>query len=238
MAKGWGRGGVATETVGFLFAQYLRLVRLTNQFAREPADLEAVLVGRGPVIVAMWHGQHMMVTFARPKSILRMGALISRHADAEPQAAALRHLGVIPVRGSGGRSHRVRDKGGAPAMLSLRRLLEDGASIAMTADVPKRARVAGRGIVALARLTGRPIAPTAVVTSRRFDFRSWDRASLGKPFGRGAIVVGDLIHVAADADEAALEAARVAVQNGLDAVHARAYAIVGARDPGAGLRPP
>jgi lysophospholipid acyltransferase (LPLAT)-like uncharacterized protein len=145
---------------------------------------------------------------------------------------------VTPVRGSGGRSHRVRDKGGAPAMLALRRLLDDGATVCMTADVPKRARVAGRGIVALARLTGRPIAPVAVVTSRRFDFRSWDRASLGKPFGRGAIVIGDFIHVPADADSSTLEAARLAVQNGLDAVHARAYAIVGARDPGAGPRPP
>ena len=107
----------------------------------------------------------------------------------------------------------------------------------MTADVPKRPRVAGLGIVTLAKLSGRPIAPVAVVTSRRFDFRSWDRASLGKPFGRGAIVVGDVIRVASDADEAALEAARCAVQEGLDEVHRRAYALVGGRDPGAGLRP-
>jgi len=107
----------------------------------------------------------------------------------------------------------------------------------MTADVPKRARVAGLGIVTLARLSGRPIAPTAVVTSRRFDFKSWDRASLGKPFGRGAIIVGDLIHVPADADASMMEAARLAVQNGLDEIHARAYALVGARDPGADLRP-
>jgi len=104
--------------------------------------------------------------------------------------------------------------------------------------VPKTARVAGLGIVTLARLSGRPIVPTAVATSRRFDFRTWDRASLGKPFGRGAIVIGDLIHVAADADDGQMEAARQAVERGLDAVHARAYALVGAQDPGARLRPP
>jgi lysophospholipid acyltransferase (LPLAT)-like uncharacterized protein len=107
----------------------------------------------------------------------------------------------------------------------------------LTADVQKRPRVAGLGIVTLAKLSGRPIAPTAVVTSRRFDFDSWDRASIGKPFGRGAIVVGDFIDVPADADDAALEVARRAVQSGLDEVHRRAYALVGARDPGAGLRP-
>jgi len=140
------------------------------------------------------------------------------------------------VRGSGGRADRARRKGGAPALRELLRQLDSGASVAMTADAAKRARVAGLGIVTLARLSGRPIAPTAVVVSRRFDFNSWDRASLGKPFGRGAIVVGDLIYVARDADEAAQEAARRKVERGLDAAHARAYAMIGARDPGADLR--
>ncbi len=106
----------------------------------------------------------------------------------------------------------------------------------ITADVPKRARVAGEGIVTLARLSGRPILPTAVVTSRRHNFNSWDRGSIGKPFGRGVIVYGQPIHVAADADAAALEKARKAVEAALDDVHARAYAKVGGADPGAGLR--
>ena len=149
----------------------------------------------------MWHGQHLMISFAWPHSIARMAALISRSGDGGMQAAALRRLGVMPVRGSGGRSGRVQRKGGAPALRGLLRALEDGASVAMTADVAKVARVAGLGIVTLARLSGRPIAPMAVVTSRRFDFNSWDRASIGKPFGRGAIVVGDLIRVPADADD-------------------------------------
>ncbi len=106
----------------------------------------------------------------------------------------------------------------------------------LTADIPKRARVAGIGIVTLARASGRPIHPVAVVTSRRIDFKSWDRASIGLPFGRGAIVVGEPILVARDADEATCEAARQALEAGLDAAHERAYALIGDRDPGAGLR--
>jgi len=177
-----------------------------------------------------------MITYAWPKSIARIAGLISRHGDAGAQAVALRRLGVTPVRGSGGRIGRVREKGGATALLRLKRELDGGSTVALTADVPKRARVAGLGIVTLAKLSGRPIVPMTVVTSRRFDFRSWDRASLGKPFGRGAIVAGDLISVAADADDAAMEAARRAVQTGLDEVLRRAYELVGARDPGADLR--
>ena len=185
----------------------------------------------------MWHGQHLMMHFAWPSTIKRAGALISRHRDAGAQAAALRWFGIVPIRGSGGRSSRIREKGGAAATLSLKRLLDSGASIAMTADVPKQARIAGAGIVTLAKISGRPIAPVAVVSSRRMNFNSWDRASLGLPFGRGAIVVGDLIEVAADADDKMLEAARLKVQAALDEVHRRAYALVGDEDPGADLRP-
>ena len=112
-----------------------------------------------------------------------------------------------------------------------------GATVAMTADVPKIARIAGLGIVTLGRISGRPIVPVAVVTSRRIDFKSWDRASIGLPFGRGAIVIGEPIRVAANADAEAMEAARLAVQDGLDAAHARAYALIGDVDPGAHLRP-
>ena len=39
-----------------------------------------------------------------------------------------------------------------------------------------------------------------------------------------------------DADEVTVEAARLALEAGLDAVHARAYELVGGADPGAGLR--
>jgi lysophospholipid acyltransferase (LPLAT)-like uncharacterized protein len=237
MTKRWPGRALAHETIGLGLAAYLGLVRRTTSFVSEPADIDKAVAGHTPLIVAMWHGQHLMISFAWPKSIVRMAALISRHADAGAQAVALRYLGVAPVRGSGGRPRAQHRKGGGIALRELKRQLDAGVTIAMTADLPKRPRIAGLGIVMLARLSGRPIVPTAVVTRRRFDFNSWDRASLGKPFGRGAIVIGDLIHVAPDADDEALEAARRAVEAGLDAVHNRAYALVGARDPGAELRP-
>ena len=50
------------------------------------------------------------------------------------------------------------------------------------------------------------------------------------------VVAGDYIPVSAEADDATMEAARLAVQEGLDEAHRRAYAMVGATDPGAQLR--
>jgi lysophospholipid acyltransferase (LPLAT)-like uncharacterized protein len=235
MAEG-GMRGYAEAALGHALALYLRAVHRLNRFAILPTDPSICLEPHHPAVVAMWHGQHLMIPFARAPNMTKACAMVSRHRDAGLQAAALRALNVEPIRGSGAHGEKVREKGGARALITLRKKLEEGASIAMTADVPKVARVAGLGIVTLARISGRPILPVAVVTSRRIDFKSWDRASLGLPFGRGAMVIDEPIHVAADADADAMEAARVAVQEGLDDVHARAYAAVGSKDPGAELR--
>jgi lysophospholipid acyltransferase (LPLAT)-like uncharacterized protein len=223
------------EGLAVLFARYLDLVQKTNRFVMEPPDAYERIGPLMPVIAAMWHGQHFMIHFARrPQD--PAASLVSRSADGEVNARVLHHLGVRAIRGSGARGRDPRGKGGAHALRAMLRALEAGEMVVMTADIPKIARVCGIGIVTLARLSGRPIVPVAVVTSRRVDFNSWDRASLGMPFGRGAMVLGDPIFVAADADEAALARARHSVELALDHVHARAYTLVGARDPGADLR--
>jgi lysophospholipid acyltransferase (LPLAT)-like uncharacterized protein len=98
--------------------------------------------------------------------------------------------------------------------------------MALTADVPKISRVAGFGIIKLARESGRPIYPVAMATSRRLEFDSWDHAAINLPFSRGAMVVGEPIRVAADADPEALEAARSALERSLNALTERAYVIV------------
>ena len=226
---------VAQETLGRLLAGYLRLVQRTNRIVFEPADIYDQVRPDLPLIFAMWHGQHIMIPFARP-DWMPACSLVSRHGDGGFNAVALRELGIGAIRGSGALGKKVREKGGASAFLAMVRRLAAGDTMVLTADVPKRARIVGPGIIALARASGRPIRAVAVVTSRRIDFNSWDRASIGLPFGRCAIVVGDPILVARDADEATQEAARLALQASLDDVHARGYALVGSSDPGAGLR--
>lgn len=229
------RSKLVLEAASVLASRYLRLVQATNTFVQEPSDFVEKIQSELPVIVAMWHGQHFMIHYAWPVGA-KVAALISRHRDAELNAMVLHRFGVKAIRGSGGRAEKARKHGGMAALRDMRRSLKEGHTVVMTADVPKTARMAGLGIVTLARLSGRPVYPLAVVTSRRFNFRSWDRASLGLPFGRGAMVLGAPIRVARDADEPALEAARQAIETELDVVHAKAYAMIGGRDPGAGLR--
>jgi lysophospholipid acyltransferase (LPLAT)-like uncharacterized protein len=109
------------------------------------------------------------------------------------------------------------------------RALEEGYNMALTADVPKVARVAGLGIVKLAEASGRPIYPVAIATSRRKVLDNWDQTTINLPFGTCAAVIGEPVHVARDADAAALEAARQTIEASLNAATARAYEITDGR---------
>jgi lysophospholipid acyltransferase (LPLAT)-like uncharacterized protein len=212
------------KAIGILAAEFLRVVWWTNRLVLEPADFYERIEPELPVIVGFWHGQHFLTPFFSRGHKVKV--LISRHRDGEINAVAARRLGVEPIRGSGDHGRRFDLKGGVAAFKTMLTALQEGYNVALTADVPKVSQVAGPGIIMLGRLSGRPIYPAAVATSRRVTLKNWDRSAVNLPFGTVAIVVGDPVKVPNDADEAMLEQCRLAVEQGLQRVTARAYAIV------------
>jgi len=196
----------------------------------EPADPYVNMVPPMPVIAAMWHGQHFMIHFAKRKQD-RAVSLVSRSKDGELNACILKWLGIGAIRGSGARGRDIRSKGGATALRAMIRALDQGNMVVLTADIPKIARVCGKGIIVLAQKSGKPIVPIAVVTSRKKVFNSWDKACIGLPFGKGAMVFGKPVYVDKDAGEEDLEKARLQVEQELNTIHQRAYALVGGQDP-------
>ncbi len=231
MIKRLGRHPWVLATVGSAMAAYLKLVYHTNRFVIEPEGVHDETEKQLPVIVAMWHGQHFMVPFAKPRH-WPAKVMISRSADGEVNAIAASKFGLGLIRASGGRNARqIKKRGGMRGFIEAVRSLKDGYSIAMTADGPKGpSRKAGDGIVQLAKHSGRPILPVAVATSRSIELDSWDKASINLPFGRGSIAVGELIWVPAEADDDGLEACRLEVENGLNAATRHAYDLVGRSD--------
>ena len=215
------------RAVGFLAAEYLRLVWLTNRFSYEPADVYAIVEPQMPAIFAFWHGQHFMTPFIKTKASYRAKVLISRHRDGEFNAIAAERLGIGTIRGSGDHGSAFHRKGGVGAFKEMVRALEDNYNVALTADVPKRARVAGLGIIMLARETGRPIMPFAMVTSRFIRLRNWDSTTINLPFGRGALVGIKEISVPPDADAATMEQLRLDLEATLNEATRRAYAVIG-----------
>jgi lysophospholipid acyltransferase (LPLAT)-like uncharacterized protein len=221
------RSSRVQRAVGFLAAEYLRLVWRTNKFTIDPANVYERVEPQQPAIFAFWHGQHFMTPFIKTKESHRAKVLISRHRDGEFNAIAAERLGIGTIRGSGDHGGAFHRKGGVGAFKEMVRALEDGYNVAVTADVPKRSRVAGLGIIMLARESGRPIMPFAMATSRFLRLKNWDRTTINLPFGRGALVGIEEIFVPADADSATMESLRVKLEATLNEATRRAYAQVG-----------
>ena len=215
------------KMAGYGVYLYLRLVRGTCRLTIKPDGRPHDIMHLAPAICAMWHGQHFLAPYLRPPG-LPTDVMISRSADGEINAVAARAFGLGLIRASGARrTADIMRKGGTKGFREALAALAEGRNVAMTADIPKGpARMAGAGIVLLARTSGRPIVPMAVATSRRRTMNSWDRASLNLPFGRMAMVYGDPIHVPADIDKAGIEIFRQTVEESLNDVTRRAYAIV------------
>jgi lysophospholipid acyltransferase (LPLAT)-like uncharacterized protein len=216
------RSEVVRRSLGYTLAGYFWSVARSARFEIEPANIYEIAEREMPIILTFWHGQHFLAPFIM-RSHHRAKVLISRHVDADINAIAAEALGVGTIRGSGATNARdFHRKNAVGAMREMIDALAQGINVALTADVPKISRVAGRGVVALARHSGRPIYPVAIATNRRIVAKSWDRASIDLPFGHGGAVAAEPIRVAPDADDAGLEAARKLVQERLDAATARA----------------
>jgi len=215
------------HAVGSLTAAFLRLVWRTNRFAFDPPDVYDIVEPQMPAIFAFWHGQHFITPFVKTKESQRVKVLISRHRDGEYNAIAAERLGIGTIRGSGDHGSAFHRKGGVGAFKEMVRALADDYNVAVTADVPKRSRVVGLGIIMLARESGRPIMPFAMATSRYIQLDNWDRTTINLPFGRGAVVGIEEVHVPADADAEVMEQCRQKLEAILNQATERAYELVG-----------
>ena len=221
------RSSWVQRAVGRLAAAFLRLVWRTNRFSLDPPDVYDVVEPQMPAIFAFWHGQHFMTPFIKTKESHRAKVLISRHRDGEFNAIAAERLGIGTIRGSGDHGSAFHRKGGVGAFKEMVRALGENYNVALTADVPKRSRVAGLGIIMLARESGRPIMPFAMATSRFIRLKNWDRTTINLPFGQGALVGVGTISVPTDADSETMEDLRAELEANLNEATRRAYAQVG-----------
>lgn len=214
---------VVLSLAGFVLATYYRIIGWTNRIVRIPGEAFFAPLDAEPVIIALWHGEHFLMPFFGWRKD-RLNILVTLHRDGEVLVRAGEWFGLKFIRGSGDHGKEFMRKKALQAFTSMLRLLKKGESVCLTADVPKVARVAGLGIVTLAKHSGHPIVPVAMATSRRHRLSNWDRTAIGLPFGRMVMVRGEPIRVPRDADDAALEAFRVTVEERLNAVTADAYA--------------
>jgi lysophospholipid acyltransferase (LPLAT)-like uncharacterized protein len=141
----------------------------------EPCDPPVDL--RTPFIYAFWHQRLLLFAFTHRNQGVTV--LISQHADGELIARAVEGLGFHTVRGS-------TTRGGGKALFQLAQ--RRGVDLAVTPDGPRgpRHRLQA-GVVYLAARTGYPVIPATVSYQRFWQFRSWDRFILPRPFTRALV---------------------------------------------------
>lgn len=221
-------GPTAVFLLSRLAAWYLKFVTITNRFTVEPPNALENVKKQQPVIVSVWHGQHILMP-ALPFG-LHASAMISRNFDGEITAKVVEYFGNNTVRASGGRDQKTTlRKGGMVGFLEMLNALKDGDNVVQTADIPQgTARRAGLGIIMLAQRSGRPIVPLAIASSRKKVFeRAWDKAALNLPFGKTGICTGEMIYVPKDADDSTLEDCRKLLEDEMKRITEKAYALTG-----------
>ncbi|MBI2828662.1 MAG: lysophospholipid acyltransferase family protein [Acidobacteria bacterium] len=181
--------------------------------------LEAIRAFGCQPVMAFWHGRILHATFYfRRRGIV---VITSENFDGEWIARIIERFGYGTARGS-------TSRGGLKAMLQLVRDMQQGRAAGFTLDGPRGpARVAQPGALWLARTTENPVLPFHLEASRFWTLRSWDRTQIPKPFSTVALVVGEPIHVAADATDEQVEQARGDLEARLRALEQRALAMVG-----------
>ncbi|MDH3627665.1 MAG: lysophospholipid acyltransferase family protein [Acidobacteriota bacterium] len=195
---------------------YLRLMRATMRLQFVRRETLASVRRDGPYILAFWHARFVMMPFCYPGE--RMMVLHSEHRDAQLLVGIMKRFGFHQAWGSSTR-------GGARGLRSLVRGLKDGFDVGITPDGPKGPpRQVHPGVLALARLSGRPIIPVAFSARPHRRLSSWDRTMLPYPFARGVFVYGEPQFVGRGSIEEE-EVARL--EASLDALNREADGIVG-----------
>jgi lysophospholipid acyltransferase (LPLAT)-like uncharacterized protein len=167
--------------------------------------------------MAFWHGRILPATYHfRHRNIV---VITSQNFDGEWIAGIIRRFGYGTARGSSSR-------GGARALVQMRKDLSQGRPVAFTVDGPRGpARVAQPGAVFLAAATGSPILPFHIETDRAWTMGSWDRTQVPKPFSTAAVVIGEPLDVAGT-DEPAIEEGQRKLARALEDLEARARRVL------------
>ena len=168
--------------------------------------------GKQPIF-AFWHGRILPATlFWKNRGIV---VITSQNFDGEWIAGIIRRFGYGTARGS-------TSRGGARALVQLRRDLAAGKPAAFTIDGPRGpARVAQAGAVFLAGATGQPILPFHIESSAAWTMNSWDRTQVPKPYARVGVAIGPPILVP-DTSETIVESKRQDLEGALAQLEAQA----------------
>jgi lysophospholipid acyltransferase (LPLAT)-like uncharacterized protein len=186
------RAPAVQAALAVLFAAYLRFALATIRWRQENlGEAEAVWDAGGGVLVCFWHSRIALSPACWPLDRAQAPrALISLSPDGQFIAGAVARLGFPAIRGSSAKaSDPKKAKGGASAFRDVLRWVAKGGGVAITPDGPRGpAEQMAEGTPMLAKASGAPVLLVGLAARPCLTLKSWDRAVIPLPFGRGGIV--------------------------------------------------
>jgi len=139
----------------------ISFIKVTSQIKHIDSDPVHEMWDKGEnSIVCFWHGRLLMMPFANRRG--KGKVLISRHRDGEFIARVMKYFNLGAVRGS------YRKEGGISSLREIISDLKKGYDVAITPDGPKGPKYdVKKGIVELAKLTGKTIVPITYSSSKK-----------------------------------------------------------------------
>lgn len=232
MLKRFFKSPLGQRLLGELASSYVLLARYTSRWEYVHRErIAAIQASQAGAIICFWHNRMLGMPTGWPQAHRlrqRLAVLVSRSRDGDLSAATCASVGYSVIRGSSAKQGK--EKGVIAAWREMMSHIAKGGAVAISPDGPRGPRMrAQAGAVHLAKRTGAPIICYAwSQRGRRTLDRSWDRQLLPKVFGRGVVLWSEPMHVPRDADDAAIEAARVRLEDTLTALADEADRRVGA----------
>ncbi|KGI56229.1 lysophospholipid acyltransferase family protein [Campylobacter sp. MIT 97-5078] len=145
-----------------------------------------------PFVILFWHGRLALMPFAfrhfehkQKKAFV----VISQHKDGELIAQNIELFGINTIRGSS-------SKGGVNVLRKAFKVLEQKDDVVITPDGPRGPfRSISDGSVLIAQKKNLPIVLLNYEASRYWEFKSWDKMILPKPFSRIRYRISDPIDI-------------------------------------------
>ena len=210
-------------TIAFLATPLIGALCRTLSWTVDGAEhYDAVIRAGQQPILAFWHGRILpSLYYFRDRQII---VITSQNFDGEWIARIITRFGYGTARGS-------TSRGGARALVQMRRDLAAGKPVAFTVDGPRGpARVAQAGAIWLAGATGHPVLPFHIEADRFWTTKSWDRAQIPKPFAKMRVAIGAPFNVAGTSEEE-VERGRQSLEHALRKLESHAVGVRPRSDP-------
>lgn len=177
------------------------------QYQINPKTLE-LLQKQQSFILSFWHGNLLMQPCLFGKilknSPQKAYVLISQHFDGNIISRAIKLFGIDSLRGSS-------SKGNIKVLLLALRKLQENDFVVITPDGPRGPyHSVADGIVLLSQKSKKPIVSSQVHYQKFWEFKSWDRFQIPKPFSRITYILKEPLWIEnLDLDKAKAQIQRV-----------------------------